>query len=100
MRGFYTCFLESAAKYPERVAVELQLTIGETQSLTYADLRRRSESVARWLGESGMTEGVRCAIMAANGPLWVTAYLGAMAAGAVAVPLDTAFNHHQVNKLL
>jgi long-chain acyl-CoA synthetase len=100
MRGFYTCFLESAAKYPEHVAVELQRTAGETQSLTYVDLRARSEAVGRWLGESGMTEGVRCAIMAANGPLWVTAYLGAMAAGAVAVPLDTAFNHHQVNKLL
>ncbi len=100
MPGFYTCFLESAAKYPERIAVELQHTTGETQDLTYADLRARSESVGRWLSQSGMTEGVRCAIMAANGPLWVTAYLGAMAAGAVAVPLDTAFNHHQVNKLL
>jgi long-chain acyl-CoA synthetase len=100
MPGFYTCFLESAAKYPERVAVELQHTTGQTQGLTYADLRARSESVGRWLSQSGMTEGVRCAIMAANGPLWVTAYLGAMAAGAVAVPLDTAFNHHQVHKLL
>jgi long-chain acyl-CoA synthetase len=100
MSGFYSCFLESVAKYPERVAAELQRAAGEAQSLTYAELRLRAESVGRWLGESGMTEGVRCAIMAANGPLWVTTYLGAMAAGAVAVPLDTAFNHHQINKLL
>jgi long-chain acyl-CoA synthetase len=100
MHGFYTCFLQSVEKYPERVAAELQPTTGPGESLTYSDLRRRSESVGRWLRESGMSEGVRCAIMAGNGPLWVTAYLGAMAAGAVAVPLDTAFNHHQVNKLL
>ena len=58
------------------------------------------ESVGRWLRESGMSEGVRCAIMAQNSPLWVAAYLGIMSAGAAAVPLDTAFNAHQVNKLL
>jgi long-chain acyl-CoA synthetase len=100
MHGFYSCFLESAAKYPEHVAAELQRTSGALESLTYAELRRRAGSVGRWLRESGFSEGVRCAIMAANGPLWVTSYLGIMSAGAVAVPLDTAFNEHQVNKLL
>jgi len=100
MGGFYSCFLESVKKHPERVAAELQRSSGQVESLTYAELRQRSESVGRWLAESGLSEGVRCAIMAANGPLWVTAYLGAMSAGAVAVPLDTAFNHLQVNKLL
>jgi len=100
MGGFYSCFLESVAKHPQRVAAELQLSSGQVESLTYAELQQRSESVGRWLAESGLSAGVRCAIMAANGPLWVTAYLGAMSAGAVAVPLDTAFNHQQVNKLL
>jgi long-chain acyl-CoA synthetase len=100
MHGFYSCFLESVEKHPDRVAAELQRTSGPLESLTYTELRKRSESVGRWLAQSGLSEGVRCAIMAANGPLWVTAYLGAMSAGAVAVPLDTAFNHHQVNKLL
>jgi long-chain acyl-CoA synthetase len=100
MHGFYTCFLQSVEKFPERVAAELQRTSGEVESLTYAQLKRLGECVGRWLRESGMSEGVRCAIMAGNGPLWVAAYLGTMAAGAVAVPLDTAFNHHQINKLL
>jgi long-chain acyl-CoA synthetase len=100
MHGFYSCFLQSVEKYPQRVAAELQRTTGAVESLTYAEFRLRSESVGRWLRQSGLSEGVRCAILAGNGPLWVTAYLGAMAAGAVAVPLDTAFNHHQVNKLL
>jgi long-chain acyl-CoA synthetase len=100
MHGFYSCFLESVEKYPEHVAAELQRTSGMVERLSYHELRSRAESVGRWLSESGFSEGVRCAIMAANGPLWVTAYLGAMSAGAVAVPLDTAFNEHQINKLL
>src|SRR5437899_1174986 len=100
MHGFYSCFLESVEKYPDSVAAELQHSSGPVESLTYAELRRQSESVGRWLKESGFSQGVRCAIMAGNGPLWVTAYLGIMSAGAAAVPLDTAFNQHQVNKLL
>ncbi len=100
MHGFYSCFLQSVEKYPDNTAVELQLTSGQVQSYSYAELRRMSESVGRWLRESGMSEGVRCAILSANGPLWVTCYLGIMAAGASAVPLDTAFNAEQVNKLL
>src|SRR5262249_19686141 len=100
MHGFYSCFLKSVEKFPERVAAEIQRTSGPVESVTYSELRRRAESVGRWLHDSGFSPGVRCAIMAANGPLWVTAYLGAMSAGAVAVPLDTAFNEHQVNKLL
>lgn len=105
MHGFYSCFLESVEKYPEHTALELQRASdkespGQVESLTYAELRRKSESVGRWLRESGMSDGVRCAIMAENGPLWVAAYLGIMSAGAAAVPLDTAFTALQVNKLL
>src|SRR5690349_2914935 len=100
MHGFYSCFLQSVEKFPARIAAELQRTSGQVESHSYAELRLMSESVGRWLRESGMSAGVRCAIMAGNGPLWVTAYLGVMSAGAVAVPLDTAFNAHQVNKLL
>jgi len=100
MHGFYSCFLQSVEKHPGNIAVELQRTSGALESLTYAELRQRGESVGRWLRESGMSTGVRCAIMAGNGPLWVASYLGIMSAGAAAVPLDTAFTALQVNKLL
>jgi long-chain acyl-CoA synthetase len=40
------------------------------------------------------------AILAANHPRWVAAYLGIIAAGRTAVPLDTAFHADQVKKLL
>ena len=100
MHGFYSRFLQSVEKYPGNIAVELQHTSAPLESLTYAELRQRGESVGRWLRQSGMSTGVRCAIMAGNGPLWVATYLGIMSAGAAAVPLDTAFTAYQVNKLL
>jgi long-chain acyl-CoA synthetase len=105
MHGFYSCFLQSVEKHPENTALELQRASGQQgpgqiESLTYAELRRMGESVGQWLRQSGMSEGVRCAILAENGPLWVAAYLGIMSAGAAAVPLDTAFNSLQINKLL
>ncbi|PYP89444.1 MAG: hypothetical protein DMG65_13405 [Candidatus Angelobacter sp. Gp1-AA117] len=100
MHGFYNCFLQSAEKYPENIAIELQHSSGPVESYTYAELRRMGESVGQWLRSSGMSNGVRCAIMATNGPLWVASYLGIMSAGAVSVPLDTAFTAAQVNKLL
>ncbi|HLJ86843.1 MAG TPA: AMP-binding protein [Candidatus Angelobacter sp.] len=100
MHGFYSRFLQSAEKYPDHIAAELQHSAGDLESYSYRDLRRMAESVGRWLQDSGMSEGIRCAILASNGPLWVASYLGVISAGAVAVPLDTSFNHHQVNKLL
>ena len=100
MQSFYSLFLESVEKYPDHVAVELQHTTGPVERYTYAELRRQGESVGRWLRDSGKAQGARCAIMASNGPLWVSAYLGVMASGGVSVPLDTAFNAGQVNKLL
>src|SRR5580765_2163906 len=105
MHGFYSCFLQSVEKHPENTALELQRASakqspGKVESLSYSELRRMSESVGQWLRQSGMSEGVRCAIMAQNSPLWVAAYLGIMSAGAAAVPLDTAFNSFQINKLL
>jgi long-chain acyl-CoA synthetase len=100
MPGFYSCFLQSAQRFPDRIAVELETSNGTLESLTYSELRRRGESLARWLRESETPQGSRCAILAANGPAWVAAYLGVMAAGYVAVPLDTAFHHQQISKLL
>src|SRR5438067_955480 len=102
MDSFYSRFLTSAESYPSQIAAELQLAHPSTEvvSYTYAELRRMAESVGQWLRANGINPGHRCAILAANGPRWVIAYLGTISIGAVAVPLDTAFKPDQVAKLL
>lgn len=59
-----------------------------------------AESLGHWLVESHFEPGTRCAILADNHPRWVITFLGIIAAGCTAVPLDTAFHADQVAKLL
>jgi len=119
---FYSCFLESVERWPTAPAVEIQRQPGAStsqsplssfttaadghtiESFTYRQLRRFSDGVGQWLIRSGIGAGVaggtRCAILAFNSPSWVAIYLGIIASGNTAVPLDTAFTAYQVGKLL
>jgi long-chain acyl-CoA synthetase len=99
MATFYELFRECAERWPSNVALEIQRR-DRMESNTYAEARRMAESVARWLTDSGFQPGTRVAILADNHPRWITAYLGIMAAGCTAVPLDTTFHADQVAKLL
>jgi long-chain acyl-CoA synthetase len=99
MATFYDRFRECAARWPANVALEIQQRSG-IESHTYAQLRQMSESVGHWLTENGSPAGARIAILADNHPRWVAAYLGAIAAGCTAVPLDTALRAEQVTRLL
>jgi long-chain acyl-CoA synthetase len=98
MPTFYERFQESARQFPNNIALEIQRQ-DRVESLTFAELARMAESVGRWLS-TRVQRDARVAILAANHPRWVTAYLGIIAAGRVAVPLDTAFHADQVRKLL
>ncbi len=99
MPTFYELFRECAQRWPENVALEIQLR-DRVESFTYAEARRMAESIGRWLTENGFQPGSRIAILADNHPRWITTYLGIIAAGCAAVPLDTAFHADQVAKLL
>src|SRR6266436_1973356 len=99
MPTFYDRFVECAERWPQNVALEIQRRDG-TESYTYSEARRMAESVGRWLAENGAQPGARVAILADNHPRWVTTYLGIIAAGCTAVPLDTAFHSDQIAKLL
>jgi long-chain acyl-CoA synthetase len=99
MPTFYELFRESAERWPHHVALEIQRR-DRVERNTYAEARRMAESIGRWLTESGFQPGTRIAILAENHPRWITAYLGIIAAGCTAVPLDTAFHADQVAKLL
>ncbi|MGC1452087.1 MAG: AMP-binding protein [Candidatus Sulfotelmatobacter sp.] len=99
MPTFYDRFVECSQRWPDNVALELQ-SHDHLESCTYAELRRMAESVGRWIMENGFSPGSRLAILADNHPRWVAAYLGIIASGCVAVPLDTALHDDQVAKLL
>src|SRR5450432_1898229 len=99
MPTFYDRFVECAERWPQNVALEIQLADG-IEGHTYAELRGMAESIAAWLVNRGVQPGARVAILAENHPRWVAAYLGIIAAGGAAVPLDTAYHADQVAKLL
>jgi long-chain acyl-CoA synthetase len=99
MPTFYDRFVECAERWPNNVALELQRH-DHLESCTYAELHRMAESVGRWIVEKKFARGSRLAILADNHPRWVAAYLGTIASGCAAVPLDTALHADQVTKLL
>jgi long-chain acyl-CoA synthetase len=98
MPAFYQRFQESARKFPHNIALEIQRQ-DTVERVTFDELTHMSESVANWIS-TRVPRDARVAILAANHPRWVAAYLGIIAAGRTAVPLDTAFHADQVKKLL
>src|ERR1700674_3092601 len=99
MPTFYDRFVECAERWPNNPAVELQ-GHDPLEGYTYAEVRQMAESVGRWVTENCFARGARLAILADNHPRWVAVYLGIIAAGCAAVPLDTALHADQVAKLL
>jgi long-chain acyl-CoA synthetase len=102
MPTFYEGFRETAERWPNNVAVEIQRrdSLDRLESYTYRELLRMGESVGRWLVEQKLEHGARIALIADNSPRWVATFLGIIAAGCTAVPLDTTLDHTQAAKLL
>jgi long-chain acyl-CoA synthetase len=99
MPTFYDQFVEAEQRGSQNVALEIQRK-DQVESYTFAESRQMAESVGRWMSEKRLPSGARIAILADNHPRWVTTYLGVIASGYTAVPLDTAFHADQVTKLL
>jgi long-chain acyl-CoA synthetase len=62
--------------------------VGETGTVTYAAIERRTRAAAGALSERGVAPGDRVALMLPNGPAFVAATLGALRLGAIVVPLN------------
>src|SRR5690348_13949211 len=75
-----------ALRTPERVAVEC-----EDGTITYAQLERRSETIARALLARGVQRGELVGVCVQRGVELLPALLGIMKSGAAYVPLDPAF---------
>jgi long-chain acyl-CoA synthetase len=62
--------------------------VGETETLSYDELEGRIATAAGNLRARGIGPGDRVALLLANGPAFVAAFLGVLRIGAVAVPLN------------
>ncbi|KAA6223894.1 amino acid adenylation domain-containing protein [Streptomyces albofaciens JCM 4342] len=89
------CFERIAARHAEAPAVRY----GHA-TLTYAELDARANRCAWYLRAKGVTAGDRVAVMLDRSADLVTVLLGIAKAGAVAVPVDTAYPVERVRFLL
>ena len=77
----------AALRWGERVAI-----VEGDQRYTYAELRQRALRAAAAFTGLGVRKGDRVAICLPNGMDWAVAFFGAVCAGAVVVPLNTALS--------
>jgi long-chain acyl-CoA synthetase len=73
---------------PARGTPESTALADAAGALTYGELAASSQGYAAWLTESGVRPGDRVAIPGTNDAGFVSAWIGALLAGAVAVPLN------------
>jgi long-chain acyl-CoA synthetase len=78
---------DAAARYDRRPALLIKPAF-RTRRWRYRDLAQLAPRVARVLADAGVAPGDRIVIWAVNRPEWGIAFLGALHAGAVLVPLD------------
>jgi amino acid adenylation domain-containing protein len=79
-------FESQAARTPDAVAV-----VYDQHSLTYSELNRRANQLARYLAEKGVERESRVGIFIERSLDMVVALLGCMKAGAGYVPLDPSY---------
>ena len=88
-------FRTFCALYPDNEAV-----IAGDERLTYADLDRLSEDLARALVARGIGKGERIGIAMRNCPAWIVSYMAILKAGGVAVLLNGWWQSHEMKHAL
>ncbi|MGH3443548.1 MAG: long-chain-fatty-acid--CoA ligase [Nitriliruptorales bacterium] len=86
---------ETAARVPDRPAL-----LWEGQEISYRELDGRADAVARGLQGFGVAPGDRVGILLGNTPAFVATFLGALRAGATAVPLHTGVTSREAEHVL
>ncbi len=88
-----------ARRAPERVAMQIKQGHAYRQC-TYQELVEQAEGLAVALVGHDLRRGGRVAIVAENRPEWMIAYLGIVAGGGTAVPLDIQLSSGDLARLL
>ena len=88
-------FLSATERFADRVAFVMG-----SQTLRYAELGRHVRRVAQNLVTSGQCRsGTRVAVMLENGPEYIAAYYGVLAAGGVVVPLPANVEWNRLERI-
>jgi long-chain acyl-CoA synthetase len=82
---------QAATEHPDRAAVRL-----DDRVLTYAQLREAAGRMSTLLASHGVEPGDRVGIMLPNVPAFPIAFYGALAAGAVVVPMNPLLKSREV----
>jgi long-chain acyl-CoA synthetase len=80
----FASLIDAAVQHaPEQIAV-----VDGATRLSYGDLARRAQGVARWLADRGLRSGDRLALALPNSAAFVAALYGAFRAGVTVTPLN------------
>jgi len=94
-----TTLFEAIAEIAAARPVAPALVTAES-TLTYDDLRRRSQSLAAGLSDLGITAGDTVAVWLGNRPEWVTTQLAASYLGASVVAVNSRYRRHELEYML
>jgi len=92
-------FNETAAKFAKRPALKFKYN-GAYISLSFAELQKRVQTMARGLQSLGLRRGDRVAILSENRSEWVRADLAVLTLGAITVPVHTTLSPKIIQHIL
>ncbi|MDQ4085051.1 MAG: acyl--CoA ligase [Actinomycetota bacterium] len=92
--------LAALATAAARARPDAEALVDSRRRLTWAQLARECAAVGHGLADRGLVAGHRVAILLGNRAEFVTAYLGALGAGLVAVPLNPASPTGEIVRVL
>ena len=91
MPSLTTFLRQAAADHPDRIALRL-----DSLTKTYGQLRAAAGQAAALLASAGVEPGDRVGLMMPNIPAFPVAFYGALAAGAIVVPMNPLLKSREV----
>lgn len=97
-----TLFAIGRERQPDKTAIEFTDSRGplEARKLTFAELQRQAQRWAAAFVRMGVKKGDRVALYLCNRPEFVIAYLAALEAGAVMVPINLRYRRRELSHIL
>jgi len=86
--------LASASNHPEKTAVR-----HEDDQITYGELDRASNRLAKGLADLGLTPGDRCMVMMPNSIHYITLYYALAKMGVAIIPVNFLFRSHELTHI-